>query len=389
MKLDLMTGGLPLGRMQQLARDAETAGFSGLVVTEAGRTAYLGCAAAALAADIDILTGVAVAFPRSPMVTAQVAWELAEASGGRFRLGLGTQVRAHIERRYGTEFDHPGPRLRDYVLAIRAAFAAFRGDAPLHHDGPFWSLSLLPEMWSPGAIAVPDPPIDVAAVNPWMLRMAGEVADGVHVHPLNTAVYLHDTVLPNLRAGAAAAGRPPSDLEVIVPTFAAPGTTSDEVHEWREMARMQVAFYGSTPNYAFIFDQLGREDTTARIREHQKAGDVAAMAAVIDDELLEHFCISGDWAKVADGLRHRYQGTATRVVSYFAGMAWARDEHALGPWGELARALHSTPVSPTSSPVGSPSTSVVAPTGSSTARPRSASSPHGRGSQSSRPSPPR
>jgi len=337
--VDLMTGGLPLRRMQQLARDASAAGFSGLVVTEAGRTAYLACGAAAIAADIDILTGVAVAFPRSPMVTAQVAWELADATGGRFRLGLGTQVRAHIERRYGSAFEHPGPRLREYVLAVRAAFAAFRGDAPLDHHGEFWDLTLLPAMWSPGPISVPDPPIDVAAVNPWMLRMAGEVANGVHVHPLNTPVYLRDTVLPNLAAGAAAAGRAPADLAVIVPTFAAPGSTSDEVHGWREMARMQVAFYGSTPNYAFIFEQLGREGTTAQIRERQKAGDLAGMAAVIDDELLEHFCVSGDWAEVADGLVARYEGTATRLVSYFAGMAWARDEAALGPWGELARAV--------------------------------------------------
>jgi len=334
-----MTGGLPLGRMQHLARDASAAGFSGLVITEGGRTAYLGCAAAALAADIDILTGVAVAFPRSPMVTAQVAWELAEATNGRFRLGLGTQVRAHIERRYGADFDHPGPRLREYVLAIRSAFAAFRGDVRLLHEGEFWNLSLLPAMWSPGAIAVPDPPIDLAAVNPWMLRMAGEVADGVHVHPLNTGAYLRDTVLPNLEAGAAKGDRSIADLEVIVPTFAAPGSTSDEVHEWREMARMQVAFYGSTPNYSFIFDQLGREGTTARLRERQKTGDLAGMAAVIDDDLLEHFCISGDWARVADELIERYQGTATRVVSYFAGLAWARDDHALGPWGELARAV--------------------------------------------------
>jgi probable F420-dependent oxidoreductase len=338
MKVDLMTGGLPLRRMQDLARDAAGAGFSGLVVTEAGRTAYLGCAAAALAADIDILTGVAVAFPRSPMVTAQVAWELAETSGGRFRLGLGTQVRAHIERRYGSAFEHPGPRLRDYVLAMRDAFAAFRG-APLDHDGEFWKLSLLPATWSPGAIDVPDPPIDIAAVNPWMVRMAGEVADGVHVHPLNTTTYLTDTLVPNLEQGATTAGRDRAALEVIVPTFAAPGSTSDEVQQWREMARMQVAFYGSTPNYAFIFEQLGREGTTQRIREKQKVGDLGGMAAVIDDDLLEHFCISGDWADVADGIVDRYQGTATRVVSYFAGMAWARDPGALGPWGELARAI--------------------------------------------------
>jgi probable F420-dependent oxidoreductase len=339
MEFDLMTTPMPVRRMQDLARDAAAAGLSGLVVTEAGRTAYLSCAAAALAAEIDILTGVAVAFPRSPMVTAQVAWELAEATGGRFRLGLGTQVRAHVERRYGAEFDHPGPRLREYVQAVRACFTAFAGDGPLAHEGEYWKLSLLPAQWAPGPIDAGAPPIDVAAVNPWMVRMAGEVADGVHVHPLNTPTYVRETLLPNLAAGAERAGRPVTAVDVIIPSFAAPGATPEEVNGWRELARMQVAFYGSTPNYAFIFDQLGAEGTTARIREKQKAGDIAGMAAVIDDEVLEHFCVSGDWATVADGLIARYQGSATRVVSYFAAMAWGRDPKALGPWGELAKAV--------------------------------------------------
>lgn len=334
-----MTGGLSLRKVSELARDAHRAGFSGLVVTEAGRTAYLGCAAAALAADVDVLTGIAVAFPRSPMVTASAAWELAEATSGRFRLGLGTQVRAHIERRYGMPFDHPGTRMKEYIAALRAIFAAFRGERELDHDGEFWKLSLLPPIWSPGPIGAPDPPIDVAAVNPWMLRMAGSVADGVHVHPMNTPTYLDKTVLPNLRAGSARAGRSLADLDVIVPSLVAPGSTPEEVHDWREMARMQVAFYGSTPNYDFIFDQLGREGTTARIREHQKVGDLGGMAAQIDDELLEHFCISGHWDSVADQLARRTKGIASRVVLYFAGAAWVRDPASIGRWGELARAL--------------------------------------------------
>jgi probable F420-dependent oxidoreductase len=338
-RFDLMTAGLPLRRMQQLALDAKAAGFSGLVVTEAGRSAYLSCGAAALATNLDLLTGVAVAFPRSPMVTAQLAWELAEASGGRFRLGLGTQVRAHIERRYGSEFARPGPRMRDYVLAVRAVFDAFRNGTPLAYDGEFWKLSLLPAIWSPGPIDVPDPAIDLAAVNPWMLRMAGEVADGVHVHPLNTPTYLRETVLPELTVGAERSGRGVGDLEVIVPTFAAPGSTPEQANALREMARMQTAFYGSTPNYAFIFEQVGAPGTTERLRERQKAGDLAGMAAVIDDDLLDHFCISGDWATVADGLVERHRGVADRVVSYFAGMDWARDPASLGPWGELARAV--------------------------------------------------
>ena len=324
--------------MAAFAQDAERAGFSGIVVTEGGRTAYLGCGAAALAADIDILTGVAVAFPRSPMVTAEIAWELAEATGGRFRLGLGTQVRAHITRRYGSDFEHPGPRLKEYVLAMQAIFRAFRGDEPLAVDGEFYHLDLLPAQWSPGPISTPNPPIDVAAVNPWMLRMAGEVADGVHVHPLNHPTYLRETVIPNLNEGATKAGRSAEDLEIIVPAFIVPIDDDDEAR-WRNFARMQVAFYGSTPNYAFIFEQLGFDGTTDRIRERQRARDLAGMAAEVSDELLDHFVVTGPRSELADKILERYQGLATRVVSYFGGLDWTNDPSALNAWADVARGV--------------------------------------------------
>lgn len=337
MKFDVMTGGLPLRSMAAFAQDAERAGFSGIVITEGGRTAYLGCGAAALAADIDILTGVAVAFPRSPMVTAEIAWELAEATDGRFRLGLGTQVRAHITRRYGSDFEHPGPRLKEYVLAMQAIFRAFRGDEPLAVDGEFYHLDLLPAQWSPGPISTPNPPIDVAAVNPWMLRMAGEVADGVHVHPLNHPTYLRDTVIPNLHEGARNAGRSVEDLEIIVPAFIVP--TDDDEERWRNFARMQVAFYGSTPNYAFIFEQLGFDGTTDRIRERQRAGDFAGMAAEVPEELLDHFVVTGQRSELADKILERYEGLATRVVSYFGGIDWTHDPSALHAWADVARGV--------------------------------------------------
>jgi len=337
MKIDLMTLGGPLRTIQRLAADTARAGFGGMVVTEGGRTAYLSCAAAALAADLDLSTGIAVAFPRSPMVTAQLAWELADATGGRFRLGLGTQVRAHIERRYDAPFDHPGPRLAEYVQAVKACFAAFRGVAPLDFEGDFYRLSLLPAQWSPGLIAVDDPPVDVAAVNPFMLRLAGAVADGIHVHPLNHPRYIDEVVVPNLRTGAASAGRDPATLHLTIPTFTAVGDTEDERRRWRELARAQVAFYGSTPNYAFIFDMLGAEGTTARIRERQKAGDVAGMTGVIDDELLEHFIISGTFNEIPEKLLERYGSAADRVVLYFAGFAWGEDPSHLERWGEIAR----------------------------------------------------
>jgi alkanesulfonate monooxygenase SsuD/methylene tetrahydromethanopterin reductase-like flavin-dependent oxidoreductase (luciferase family) len=283
LKFDAMLPAQPLRRAAELGQQAAAAGLSGLVVTEAGRTAYLTCGAIAVAADIDVLTGIAVAFPRSPMVTAATAWELAEASGGRFRLVLGSQVRAHIERRYGSEFAHPGPRLREYVLAVKQIFESFRSGAPLAVEGEFYNLSLLPPIWSPGAIDCGNPPVDIAAVSPYMLRMAGEVADGVHVHPLNT------------------------------PT------------------------YGSTPNYAFIFDQLDREDMTDLLRERQRAGDIPGMVAEIDDDLLENFVTEGRWDDIADKIVAKYGGIATRVVSYFTGTDVVQNPAAFERWGALAQ----------------------------------------------------
>lgn len=335
LRVDLMAFAGPLRQIQALARDAAAAGFAGLVVTEGGRTAYLSAAAAALAADLDLATGIAVAFPRSPMVTAQLAWELAEVTGGRFRLGLGTQVRAHVTRRYGTAFDPPGPRLREYVEAVRACFAAFRG-APLDFHGRYHELTLLPPAWSPGPIDVPDPPIDVAAVNPWMLEMAGAVADGVHVHPLNCPELLRQVIRPRVEAGARGAGRDPAAVSYTVPCLTAVGADPDERRGWRELARQQVAFYGSTPNYASVFDHLGFPGTTTALRAAMRAGDQAAMAAAVPDRLLDHFLVECRPEELGARLVERYGGLADRVVLYFAGVAWADNPKSLAAYGRAA-----------------------------------------------------
>src|SRR6202044_1490891 len=178
MHVDAMTIPQPLGRVGDLAQRTQSAGFSGLLFTETGRTAYLNAAVASQAAPgLELSTGVAVAFPRSPFVTAATAWELQEATGGNFRLGLGTQVRTHVVRRYGAAFERPCPRLRHYLLAVKACFCAFRSGT-LDHHGEFYDLNFITPQWSAGPIDAPDPKVDIAAVNPWMLRMAGEVADG-------------------------------------------------------------------------------------------------------------------------------------------------------------------------------------------------------------------
>ncbi|CQD19577.1 putative F420-dependent oxidoreductase, family [Mycolicibacterium conceptionense] len=330
-----MTVPQPLAKVGDLARNTRSAGFSGLLLTETGRTAYLNAAVASQAAPgLELSTGVAVAFPRSPFITAASAWELQEATGGRFRLGIGTQVRTHVVRRYGMPFEHPGPRLRDYVLAVKACFSAFR-TGTLDHHGDFYNLDFLTPQWSPGAIDVPDPKVDIAAVNPWMLRMAGEVADGVHIHPIGEPGYIARHVLPNVAAGAAKAGRSPDDIAKIVPVMTIVGDTDEERANERELVRASMSFYGSTPNYAFIWDEAGFEGTTARLREKQKAGDIAGMAAQITDDHIAAFATESTWDGLADALVDKYAGIATRIVLYNALGSTERFER----YGEVARRL--------------------------------------------------
>ena len=332
MKIDAFGSGIELHRAGERARDLARIGFDGLWLAESGRTAYLACAASTLAApDLDIGTAIAVAFPRSPMVTAQTAWELAEASRGRFILGLGTQVKAHIERRFSTAYDHPGARLREYVLAMRAIFRAFRGEEKLDFKGDFYSFSLL-GMWSPGSIPFPDPPIYLAAVRPWMLRATGEVADGVHVHPFHSRRYLDEILRPNIAAGAERAGRKASDVALACPVFTIVGDTEEERNEWRQLTRFQIAFYGSTRTYAQVFELHGFHGVSERLHELQRAGDIPGMASQITDEMLDVYAITCTWDELPRRLVDKYAGVAYRLLLYFSNEAWEKGPETMERW---------------------------------------------------------
>jgi len=336
MHVDAMTTPAPLRQTGDRARRAQSAGFSGLLFTETGRTAYLNAAVASQAApELELSTGVAVAFPRSPFVTAATAWELQEATGGKFRLGLGTQVRTHVVRRYGVDFERPGPRLRDYLLAVKACFSAFR-TGKLDHHGEFYDLDFITPQWSAGPIDAPDPKVDIAAVNPWMLRMAGEVADGVHIHPLGEPGYINRHAVPNIAKGAAKSGRSPSGIALIVPVMTIVGDSDEERAKERELVRASMSFYGSTPNYAFIWDEAGFDGTTARIREKQKAGDFAGMAAQISDEHIAAFATESTWDGLADALTEKYATIATRIVLYNS-LSAPGDQDRIERYGEVAR----------------------------------------------------
>ena len=340
MDFDLMVGPTRWTEAADLARRAEEAGFSGMVFTETGQTPWMSIAAAATAApSLTFSTGIAVAFPVSPMIAASIAWELADNTGGRFRLGLGSQVKAHVERRYGMPFDPPGPRMRDYLGAVKDSLAAFRSEQDLAHDGPYYQLSLLPAMWRPPRHAHGDIKVDVSAVGPWMTTMAGELADGVHVHPFHSMQYIQRRLLPAVRTGAERAGRSVDDVDLLIPVFIVAGDSPEEQAFLSQRARTQIAFYGSTKNYAFQFDDLGFEGTSARLNERLKAGDYEGLAATITDEMLDTYAIVGRWDEIADRIIERYAGVGERVISYLTADDVARTPEHLDRWGEIAQAV--------------------------------------------------
>jgi probable F420-dependent oxidoreductase len=334
-----MTGASSWSDSADLAVKLQGAGFSGMLWTETSQVPWMQIAAAATAApELYFTTGIAVAFPRSPMISAATAYEIVDNTGGRFRLGLGSQVKAHITRRYSAEFDRPAARLRDYALAVKACWRAFNRDERLEHEGDFYNLNLLPRDWSPKphdhAMKV-----DISAVGPLMTRVAGEVADGIHVHPLHSMHYIENRLLPDVALGTTKAGRSTDDVDLIIPVFACPGDTPEERAPLVERARRQIAFYGSTPNYAFQFDDLGFGGTTSKIREKMKAGELDTMGELITEEMLEHYALVATWDDMADRLIERYSGMAERVVMYLGEQQMRNDPDVLGKWGEVAAAV--------------------------------------------------
>lgn len=340
MKFDFMAGSMNWQQTATLARDLQALGFSGMLFTESGQTPWMSITAAAMAApQLHFSTGIAVAFPRSPMIAAQNAWELAANTQGRFRLGLGSQVKGHVVRRYSAMFDKPAPQMRDYVGAFKACIRAFRGEEKLSHEGPYYNLSYLPSTWAPARHEFEDIKVDISAVGPIMSRLAGELCDGVHVHPLHSMHYIEHRLLPALKAGADKAGRSVTDVDLFVPVFAVVGDTQEERARLLRRARTQIGFYGSTPNYAFQFDDLGYEGTSEQLRQALKKGDMAGVTALITDDMLEQFAVVAKWDDMADALRARYGEVASRVVTYLTAEDIAKHPQNLAKWGEIAQAL--------------------------------------------------
>lgn len=317
MKLDVLFVKTRLEDAATTAGLAEDAGFDGIWVTEASNNPFLSIASASVATRrIDLGTSVALAFIRSPMLTALTAWELQRASRGRFVLGLGTQVKAHNERRFSVPFESPIAKLREQVVALRQCYAAFQGTAPLKFRGEHYRLDLLPDMFNPGPIDVPPPPTHLAAFNPLSYRVAGEVADGVHVHPFHTAQYLREVALPEVETALAKAGRTRADftMSAQVLTVVTGGKKGGAMEEY---IRGQLAFYGSTRTYRPALEMAGYGELSDRLHELMAQGDQAGLLRAIPDEMIREFAVVGEtWDEVTSKARERYAGLLDRISLY-------------------------------------------------------------------------
>ena len=344
MRLDLYDMGRSLGDTGRAAETAESLGFSGLWFAETARSPYLRCAVAVDHTErLEVGTGIAVAFPRSPMVTAQVAWDLQQASGGRFLLGLGTQVKAHVVRRFSSDFSRPVARMRDYIGALRAIWTSFQTGERLAYRGELYSHTLLTEFFDPGPIDHPHIPIYVAGVNPMMARMVGECANGFHVHPFHSRRWLTEVVRPAIAEGCAGAGRSPHAVELACPVFVIIGDRDADIDRQRAGVRRQLGFYGATPAYAPVFELHGFDGAQQQLNAAIRSADRDALESLITDEMLDVYAITSTWDTLAGALVERYGGVVDRLFPYPLTASLLDDRESLEGWRHVAGELSSAP----------------------------------------------
>jgi probable F420-dependent oxidoreductase len=303
----------PLPAVAEEAHSLRALGADGGFAFEGPHDVFFPLVAAATS-GLDLYTNVAVAFPRSPWHLAQQAWDLQAASGGRFALGLGSQVRAHVERRFGAAFDRPVDRMREWVRAVKAIFATWQHGAPLEFRGEFTTHTLHPPLLDPGPLPTGPPPVWVAAVGPRMTRMAAAEADGVMVHPFHSPESLQRDTLPWIEAGLASAGRGRDALALVVGVIVCCGRTGAERAAAEAAGRALLGFYASTPAYRRVLDHHGWGRLQPLAREHTRAGRWDELAALIPDEALDVLTVRGTPAEAGAELRRRYRGVADRVA---------------------------------------------------------------------------
>jgi len=318
MLLDVGMRDYDLRTVPDYARKVEAVGYDCLWTSETQHDPFLPLAVASTAtSSLKIGTSIAVAFPRSPMVIAYMAWDIQRASSGRFILGLGSQVRAHIQRRFSVKFESPGPKLREVVQALQAIWECWQQRTPLRFRGEFYNFDLMTPFFNPGPIEHPKIPVFIAGVNRYMCRMAGEVCDGLHVHPFHTPKYLREYVHPAVEDGLRASGRSRQDFTYATASFVVLGDTPHERAQNAEAVRQQIAFYASTRTYEPVLAAHGWEGIGPELHQKSLDGDWKAMARLITDEMLDAIAVSGTYESVGAKLATvmRVWWTALRFIS--------------------------------------------------------------------------
>ncbi len=316
MKID---GGIwgGLDKAGPAAAQQEARGYDGIWVPETSHDPFLPLVLAAEHTErLDLATGIVVAFARNPMTLAQVSWDLQAASQGRFILGLGSQIKPHITRRFSMPWSSPAARMREMILAIRAIWESWNEGTKLDFRGDFYSHTLMTPFFNPGPNPHGDARIFLAGVGELMTQVAGEVADGFLCHGFTTRQYLDEVTLPNLAKGRAKAGKGMEDFQLAGPMFVVTGTDEAEMAEAAKGVKGQIAFYGSTPAYRPVLDLHGWGDLQEELNRLSKEGRWAEMGDLIDDGMLATFAVVAPLDEVADALKERWGDVLDRLSFY-------------------------------------------------------------------------
>ncbi len=303
-----------LREVRSIYRELEEVGYDRAFSFEAKHNPFIPLAVAGEhTSRLELGTAIAIAFARTPMTLANAAWDLQTVTGGRFTLGLGSQIKPHIEQRYGMPWSRPATRMRELVLGIRAIFDTWQTGVPLEFDGEFYTHTRMIPAFDPGPNPFGPPPIFTAGVGPRMTAVAGEVADGFLVHPVNSRRSLQELTVPALTEGAERAGRRVDDIELVCVTIVVTGRDEQEMTRSREAVREQLAFYGTTPAYLPVFELHGHGDLHPELKRLAREGRWTEMAARIDDDLIEAIAVVGEPDRVAGKIRRRLDGISDHV----------------------------------------------------------------------------
>lgn len=306
-----------LSEVPEAAKRAEAMGYDGAWSAETGHDPFLPLLLAAEHTErLELGTGIAVAFARSPMTLASTANDLHWHSGGRFLLGLGSQIKPHIEKRFSMPWSHPAPRMREFILAMNAIWDSWNEGTKLDFRGDFYTHTLMTPFFNPGPNPHGKPKVFLAAVGEGMTAVAGEVADGMLVHGFTTERYLREVTLPAIEKGLARSGRTRSDFQLSYPAFVVTGTNEKEMAAAEEGVRRQIAFYGSTPAYRGVLELHGWGELQTELNTLSKQGKWAEMGELIEPEILDAFAVVAEPADVARKMAGRLADVVDRVSFY-------------------------------------------------------------------------